>query len=156
MALSLPVLAFQEFGGSSPRRRRLLRSVRRGRGRRQRHRREDRPEVRPGPARRVALVGLALPLPLLALHLPVWGVVLVLFVSSLFGPLVNAPLIGVITMRTPEALRAKVMTAVLTFALLAGPLGLFLGGPLLAGVRPVPRLPDRRGRPARRRDPASP
>jgi predicted MFS family arabinose efflux permease len=83
-----------------------------------------------------ALVGLAVPLPLLALHLPVWGVVLVLFVSSLFGPLVNAPLIGVITMRTPEALRAKVMTAVLTFALLAGPLGLFLGGPLLQALGP--------------------
>ena len=66
-----------------------------------------------------------------------WGVVAVLFwVSSLFGPLVNAPLIGVITMRTPEALRAKVMTAVLTFALLAGPLGLFLGGPLLQAIGP--------------------
>jgi MFS family permease len=85
-----------------------------------------------------ALVALTLPIPLLALHLPVWGVVLVLFASSLFGPLVNAPLIGVITMRTPEALRAKVMTAVLTFALVAGPLGLFLGGPLLQAIGPHP------------------
>ena len=56
----------------------------------------------------------------------------------MFGPLVNAPLIGVITMRTPEALRAKVMTGVLTFALLAGPLGLFLGGPLLQWIGPHP------------------
>ena len=58
----------------------------------------------------------------------------VLFVSSIFGPLVNAPLIGVITTRTPEALRAKVMTAVLTFALLAGPVGLLVVGPLLQGI----------------------
>ena len=30
------------------------------------------------------------------------------------------------------------MTAVLTFALLAGPLGLFLGGPLLQAFGPTP------------------
>ena len=54
-----------------------------------------------------------------------------LFASSFFGPLVNAPLIGVITMRTPDVLRAKVMTAVITFAMLAGPVGLFVAGPLL-------------------------
>ena len=54
-------------------------------------------------------------------------------------PLVNAPLIGVITTRTPEALRAKVMTAVLTMAMLAGPVGLATAGPLLDlwGPRPV-------------------
>jgi MFS family permease len=138
LTISLPVLAFEEFGGSA----RVagvffaafgagavvgsiaaLRIV-------PRH-----DPIRLGAA---ALVGLCLPLPLLALHLPAWGVVAVLFVSAFFGPLVNAPLIGVITMRTPEALRAKVMTAVLTFALLAGPLGLFLGGPLLRAVGPHP------------------
>lgn len=44
-----------------------------------------------------------------------------------------------ITMRTPEALRAKVMTAVLTTAMLAGPVGLLLAGPVLEawGPRPV-------------------
>ena len=35
----------------------------------------------------------------------------------------NAPLIGVITIRTPEAVRAKVMTGVITLAVLAGPSG---------------------------------
>ena len=42
-------------------------------------------------------------------------------------------------MRTPEALRAKVMTAVLTMAMLAGPIGLLIAGPLLEswGPRPV-------------------
>ena len=81
-----------------------------------------------------SLVALTLPIWILPLGLPAGGVMAVLFVSSIFGPLVNAPLIGVITMRTPEALRAKVMTAVLTFALLAGPLGLLVVGPLLQGI----------------------
>jgi MFS family permease len=87
----------------------------------------------------VAIVALTVPIPLLGLPLPVVAVMAVLFVSSLFGPLVNAPLIGVITMRTPEALRAKVMTAVLTMAMLAGPAGLLVAGPLLGiwGPRPV-------------------
>jgi hypothetical protein len=78
-----------------------------------------------------SLVALTLPLWLLALDLPVVGVMAVLFASAFFGPLVNAPLIGVITTRTPEALRAKVMTAVLTLAMLAGPAALLVAGPLL-------------------------
>ncbi|MCP9486218.1 MAG: MFS transporter [Gaiellaceae bacterium MAG52_C11] len=81
-----------------------------------------------------SLVALTLPIWILPLGLPAPGVMAVLFVSSIFGPLVNAPLIGVITTRTPEALRAKVMTAVLTFALLAGPLGLLVVGPLVQGI----------------------
>ncbi len=81
-----------------------------------------------------SLVALTLPIWLLPLGLPVGGVMAVLFLSSAFGPLVNAPLIGVITMRTPESLRPKVMSAVLTFALLAGPAGLLAVGPLLAGI----------------------
>lgn len=87
----------------------------------------------------VSLVALTLPIGVLAFPLPVAGVVAVLFVSSLFGPLVNAPLIGLLTTRPPEAVRAKVMTAVLTFALLAGPVGLLVAGPLLEGwgARPV-------------------
>jgi MFS family permease len=87
----------------------------------------------------VALVALTVPIPLLGLPLPAAAVVVVLFTSSIFGPLVNAPLIGVLTMRTPEALRPKVMTGVLTMALLAGPVGLVVVGPLLAswGPRPV-------------------
>jgi MFS family permease len=86
-----------------------------------------------------AFVALTLPVFALSLQLPVPAVMTALAVSSFFGPLVNAPLIGVITMRTPEALRAKVMTAVLTMAMLAGPLGLLVAGPLLEawGPRPV-------------------
>jgi MFS family permease len=86
-----------------------------------------------------AFVALTLPVFALAIDLPVPVVMLALATSSFFGPLVNAPLIGVITMRTPEALRAKVMTAVLTTAMLAGPVGMLLAGPLLEswGPRPV-------------------
>jgi MFS family permease len=85
-----------------------------------------------------SLVALTLPLWLLLADLPAWGVVSALFVSAVFGPLVNAPLLGVITMRTPEALRPKVMTAVITFAMLAGPLGLLVAGPLLQQLGPRP------------------
>ena len=83
-----------------------------------------------------AFVILTLPIFALSLELPVPAVMTALAASSFFGPLVNAPLIGVITMRTPEAIRAKVMTAVLTTAMLAGPAGMALAGPLLQSWGP--------------------
>lgn len=79
----------------------------------------------------VGLVGLSLPLWTLALAVPLPAGLAALFLSGLLGGIVNAPLMGVITTRTPEALRPKVMTAVITTALLAGPLGMLLAGPLL-------------------------
>jgi len=136
LALALPVLAFEEFNGSSRVAGVFFAAFGAGAVIGSLVAVKIVPKHDPIRLGASALVCLALPLPLLALHLPVWGVVLVLFVSSFFGPLVNAPLIGVITMRTPEQLRAKVMTAVLTFALLAGPVGLFLGGPLLQSLGP--------------------
>lgn len=83
-----------------------------------------------------AFVALTLPIFVLAVEVPVPVVMLALAVSSFFSPLVNAPLIGVITMRTPVALRAKVMTAVITTAMLAGPLGMAVAGPLLESWGP--------------------
>jgi len=87
----------------------------------------------------VSFVALTLPVFVLAVELPVPGVMAALALSSFFGPLVNAPLITVITTRTPEALRAKVTTAVITTALLAGPIGYVVAGPLIEswGPRPV-------------------
>jgi MFS family permease len=79
----------------------------------------------------VAIVLDTLPLFVLGFHLPWWGIVVALFVGAIGQPIVNAPLIGIMTTRPPEALRAKVMTAVLTFATLAGPIGLVSVGPLL-------------------------
>jgi MFS family permease len=83
-----------------------------------------------------AFVALTIPIFLLALELPVPGVMAALAMSSFFGPLVNAPLITVITTRTPEALRAKVTTAVITTAMLAGPVGFLVAGPLLEASGP--------------------
>ena len=70
----------------------------------------------------------AMPLPLFVLSASLrWGAALVVVAAcSCFAPLVNAPIIGMLTVRTPEALRPKVMTAVMTVATMAGPLG-FLG-----------------------------
>ena len=86
-----------------------------------------------------AFVALTIPVFALGLELPVLGVMAALALSSFFGPLVNAPLITVITTRTPVALRAKVTTAVITTAMLAGPVGYLVAGPLIEswGPRPV-------------------
>jgi MFS family permease len=48
-------------------------------------------------------------------------------------------MLAILTVRTPPALRAKVMTALITFATLAMPVGLIVVGPLLEawGPRPV-------------------
>ncbi|HET9506726.1 MAG TPA: MFS transporter [Gaiellaceae bacterium] len=134
LAASLPVLAFEEFGESSRVAGAFFAAF--GAGAvvgsvvavRIVHRFDP---IRLGA---FSLVALTVPIWLLPLGLPAPGVMAALFLSSLFGPLVNAPLIGVITMRTPAALRPKVMTAVLTFAMLAGPLGLLVVGPLLASI----------------------
>ncbi len=83
-----------------------------------------------------AFIFVTLPVFALSLDLPVPALMTALAASSFFGPLVNAPLIGVITMRTPEAIRAKVMTAVLTTAMLAGPLAMVVAGPLLQAWGP--------------------
>ncbi len=84
----------------------------------------------------VAFALMTLPIWLLVLPLPAVGVVAALATSALFGPLINAPIIGAITMRTPDALRPKVMTAVITLAMLAGPFGLLIAGPLLQSFGP--------------------
>ena len=90
-----------------------------------------------------AFVALTVPIFALAVELPVPAVMVACAASSFFGPLVNAPLIGVITMRTPEALRAKVMTAVLTTAMLAGPVGLVVAGQQAIWMIPVRGAADR-------------
>jgi predicted MFS family arabinose efflux permease len=62
---------------------------------------------------------------------PPWPVtVLALFLCGIFVPLINAPMMAIMTTRPPVALRAKVMTAVLTASGLGGPVGRLLVGPV--------------------------
>ena len=88
------------------------------------------PRFKPLKLAAVGIVALPLPIWLLGLDLPLWATMAALFVSTIPQPLVNAPVIGLMTTRTPEALRPKVMTSVLTVAMLAGPVGLAAAGPL--------------------------
>ena len=86
-----------------------------------------------------AIVALSLPLWLLPLGLPAWGVVAALFAATLFTPIVNGPTIGVITARTPPELRPKMMTALISISTLSAPAGFLVAGQLLEpwGVGPV-------------------
>jgi MFS family permease len=76
----------------------------------------------------LGILGMAVPLWLLAIDLP-WALVLV--VLAAFGfctPFVNAPVLGILTVRPPEALRPKVITAVMTISVVIGPLGFLAVG----------------------------
>jgi predicted MFS family arabinose efflux permease len=87
----------------------------------------------------LGLVAFAIPLWVLP-FLPPWPVVLVaLFTAMLFTPLVNGPIIAVITARTPEGLRPKVMTALISANTIAAPLGYLVSGQVLErwGVVPL-------------------
>jgi MFS family permease len=77
------------------------------------------------------IVALTVPLWLLPFDLPAWGVMAALFTATLFTPLVNGPVIGVITARTPVDLRPKMMTALISISTLASPLGFLVAGQLL-------------------------
>jgi len=80
-----------------------------------------------------ALVLTVLPLWLLVATLPWEAVGAVMLASGVFLPLVNAPAMGIISTRPPAALRAKVMTAVMTASALGGPAGRLVVGPLFEG-----------------------
>ncbi len=94
------------------------------------------------PPLRLAAVGiLAFSIPLWVLpFLPPWPVVFAaLFLATLFTPLVNGPTLGVMTSRTPVALRAKVMAAAISANTLAAPLGFVVAGQVLErwGIVPL-------------------
>ncbi len=82
----------------------------------------------------VAIVAMPLPLFLLGFSVPWTAAILVVAAVGFCTPLVNAPLMGVLTVRTPEALRPKVLTAVLAVTSLAGPLGFVVAGESLRFV----------------------
>jgi MFS family permease len=87
---------------------------------------------------RVALAQ-ALPLWLLVFELPAAAAVAALFASGLANGLVNPSLHAIVTLRIPPALRATVMTSLMTLYSLAMPIGILGAGPLLDryGVEPV-------------------
>jgi MFS family permease len=85
------------------------------------------------------ILAFAVPLWVLPLTSNAWLVVVALFTATLFTPLVNGPIMGVLTARTPEALRPKVMTAIISLHTVAAPLGFVAAGQILErwGVDPV-------------------
>jgi predicted MFS family arabinose efflux permease len=87
----------------------------------------------------LAILAFAAPMWVLPLLPPAPVVMTALFVAMLFTPLVNGPTLAVLTARTPEALRAKVMTAIISINTVATPAGLLLAGQVLErwGVAPL-------------------
>jgi MFS family permease len=83
--------------------------------------------------------GQALPLWALVFHIPAVAVMAVLFVSGVFNGLVNPSIHALLTLSSPPAIRARVMSALATVFMLSSPLGLAFAGPVLsaAGPRPV-------------------
>jgi predicted MFS family arabinose efflux permease len=87
----------------------------------------------------LAIIAFSVPLWVLP-FLPPWPIVFVaLFVATFFTPLITGPLIAVLTARTPENLRAMVITAVISINTLAAPLGFLVAGQVLEhwGVAPL-------------------
>jgi MFS family permease len=82
----------------------------------------------------VAIVAMPLPLFLLSPTTPWPAATVIIAAFAFFTPLVNAPVIGILTIRTPAELRPKVMTAVMTIATMAGPLGFLAAGYALQHV----------------------
>jgi MFS family permease len=95
---------------------------------------------RVAPLRLAAFGVLAFTIPLWVLpFLPPWPVVFIaLFTATLFTPLINGPTLAVLTARTPEELRAKVMAAVISVNTLAAPLGFLIAGQVLESWGVVP------------------
>jgi predicted MFS family arabinose efflux permease len=82
----------------------------------------------------LAILGMALPLWFLAIAMPWPAVILVLGAFGFCAPLVNAPVLAILTTRPPTALRPKVMTAVMTISVIIGPLGFLAVGQSLQYV----------------------
>jgi MFS family permease len=94
------------------------------------------PLARRMPPVRLATIGVvwvSAPLLLLGVALPAPAVATVLFLAGL-GSIAAGPLFALITTRTPDALRAKVLTAVFTVVTISGPLAVVAIGRLLEEI----------------------
>ena len=81
-----------------------------------------------------AALGLGPPLWLLVPPSPLWLVGIALAIVGAAVPLVNAPYIGMLTMRVPNALRGHVLQSLLTINQVLGPVGFIVAGTLCARV----------------------
>ena len=146
MSAALPVLAFDDFDESSRVAGALFASLGAGALFGMVLAVKLMPRFKPLKLAAIGIVALSLPIWLLGLDLPLWATLAALFASTIPQPLVNAPVIGLMTTRTPEALRPKLMTAVLTIAMLAGPDRARRRRPAAPGLRHAHGVRDHRGR----------
>jgi MFS family permease len=86
------------------------------------------------------IMGQALPLWLLALPLPAWGLSGAIVASGIANGLVNPSLHAISTLRVPPPLRPTVMTTAMVLWALVNPLGLFAAGPTLDAFGTTPVL----------------
>jgi MFS family permease len=81
----------------------------------------------------IGIVWVSAPLLLLGLEMPSIGVMGVLFAAGL-GAVATSPIMALLTTRAPDELRAKVLTAVITFVTISGPLTVLVVGRLLESI----------------------
>jgi MFS family permease len=74
------------------------------------------------------------PLWFLVPHLPLAVTAVVLAVIGASVPLINAPYIGMLTVRVPPALRGHVLQALITINQVLGPIGYAVAGTIFAGI----------------------
>jgi MFS family permease len=77
-----------------------------------------------------AMACATLPLWAIAADIPWPAACAAVAICGFFVPMVNAPMMGILSTRPPLALRAKVMTAVMTASGLGGPVGRLAVGPV--------------------------
>jgi MFS family permease len=76
----------------------------------------------------------AAPLWLLVPQVPLGVVALSLAICGASIPLINAPYLGMLSVRVPRALRGKVLQSLITINQLAGPLGYLVAGTLFVAI----------------------
>jgi MFS family permease len=93
--------------------------------------------IRPMRMAAAAVVLTAAPLWLLVPNLPLAVVAVALAVCGGSIPMINAPYLGMLSIRIPRALRGKVIQSLITINNVAGPLAFVIAGPLFvhAGLR---------------------
>lgn len=84
-----------------------------------------------------AFFGVGPPLLVLSAGLPLTVALAALMLTGACASIVNAPMLTLLTLRTPAELRSSVMAAIFTLALLGAPLGFLLGGWALEAAGPA-------------------